>query len=504
MRFDVDGIFEIKRYCLAARIGKIRTKSGFLETPYLFPVIDTRRQFVSTQELNELGFKGLITNSYLLFKRKEIVDDIHVYLNHDGVVMTDSGGYQILEFGQVNASQEEIIGFQEKINVDIAVILDVPTGSNANYAKAFESVQSTLNNAQTSIKLRTREDILWVGPIQGGEYLDLVKVCTQRLSSLPFHILALGSPTEFLERYNYEKVLQMIYTVKLNAPPSRPIHLFGAGHPAILPFFVALGVDLFDSASYALYARDDRYLTSLRTYRLDDIYEFPCKCDVCRKFSPKELRSLNKDNRRRLLAKHNIFVLAQEMAIIKQAIYHGTLWDLIQSKAHYHPALFRAFKFLINHKRYLSKYAYLNGMGRSGLFVLDHERPELLSIKKRIKEHMLQNHSIKKIAIINGQKISSIHELYKKINQIVNEFKTILIFNPLFGLIPFELSEIYPLYQLDVENSVSLKRAALNSINFLKRINVEEIYVDDELLLNLFRKTFHAKVQLLTKHNNSN
>ncbi|PSN85640.1 hypothetical protein B9Q02_05535 [Candidatus Marsarchaeota G1 archaeon BE_D] len=74
----------------------------------------------------------------------------------------------------------------------------------------------------------------------------------------------------------------------------------------------------------------------------------------------------------------------------------------------------------------------------------------------------------------------------------------------MIGLIPFELSEIYPLYQLDVENSVSLKRAALNSINFLKRINVEEIYVDDELLLNLFRKTFHAKVQLLTKHNNSN
>jgi len=263
MRLEPDAVFEVKHRSLCGRIGRIKTKRGYLETPALFPVIDVKRQLVDVERIRQLGFKAVMTNSYLLLKRGFKVGDIHQFLKFDGIVATDSGAYQMLEFGEINATQEEIIRFQEEIDVDIGVILDTPTGKTNSKEWAKQTVDKTLNNAVESLELRNRDDVLWVGPIQGGEYLDLVEFCAKKVADLPFHIHGLGSPTEFLEGYRYQTILEMILISKKHIPPSRPVHLFGAGHPAILPYFVALGIDLFDSASYALFAKDDRYLTPL-------------------------------------------------------------------------------------------------------------------------------------------------------------------------------------------------------------------------------------------------
>ena len=74
-------------------------------------------------------------------------------------------------------------------------------------------------------------------------------------------MLALGSPVEFMESYEYKLLAEMIIAAKKNIPTSIPLHLFGAGHPLTIPLAVALGCDTFDSASYMLYAKHDRVIT---------------------------------------------------------------------------------------------------------------------------------------------------------------------------------------------------------------------------------------------------
>ena len=77
MRLEPDAVFEVKHRSLCGRIGRIKTKRGYLETPALFPVIDVKRQLVDVERIRQLGFKAVMTNSYLLLKRGFKVGDIH-------------------------------------------------------------------------------------------------------------------------------------------------------------------------------------------------------------------------------------------------------------------------------------------------------------------------------------------------------------------------------------------------------------------------------------------
>ena len=87
-------------------------------------------------------------------------------------------------------------------------------------------------------------------------------------------MLALGSPVEFMESYEYKLLASMIITAKKQIPNNIPLHLFGAGHPLTIPLAVALGCDTFDSASYILYAKHDRYIEEDKTTHLADIKHF--------------------------------------------------------------------------------------------------------------------------------------------------------------------------------------------------------------------------------------
>src|SRR3972149_3876992 len=121
--------FEVKEKDLLARIGKLKTKSGAVETPLLFPVINPSIQPIPPKRLKEtFGCHAIITNSYILkkrFKNIPIEIGLHKFLDYDGVVMTDSGAYQILVYGEVEVSQKEIVAYQESIGSDIATILDI-------------------------------------------------------------------------------------------------------------------------------------------------------------------------------------------------------------------------------------------------------------------------------------------------------------------------------------------------------------------------------------------
>ncbi len=277
--------FEIKEKDLLGRIGKLKTKSGTVETPLLYPVINPSIQLVTPRRLKEtFGFEAVITNAYILKKRfedKPAEEGLHKFLDFDGAIMTDSGAYQILVYGGVEVSQKEIVAYQERIGSDVATMLDIPTGWKVTKEEAQETVAETLKRAKDFFKIKTREDILWVGPVQGGRHLDLVANSAVEMGKLPFQIHALGSPTEVMESYRYDVLADMILTAKKGLPIERPLHLFGAGHPAMFSLAVALGCDLFDSAAYVLYAREGRYMTENGTWRLGEMDYFPCSCSRC-------------------------------------------------------------------------------------------------------------------------------------------------------------------------------------------------------------------------------
>ena len=100
-------IFEVKYKDLLGRIGSLRTPRHTIETPTLLPVINPSKLVISASELyEEFGVRALITNAYLVMKfiRQEAVRrGIHNLLQFDGLIVTDSGAYQILKYGGIDA-----------------------------------------------------------------------------------------------------------------------------------------------------------------------------------------------------------------------------------------------------------------------------------------------------------------------------------------------------------------------------------------------------------------
>lgn len=345
--------FEIRRKDLFGRIGLLRTKHGAVETPLLLPVINPNAQIIPARDVKEkFGYNAVITNSYLVWRRfwnESSVPRIHETLEFDGIIETDSGAYQILQYGDVGVKPDAIIKFQERLDSDIGVILDIPTTQEASKQQAKWTVDETLRRAKEAQQTITRRDILWVGPVQGGVHTDLVAHSAREMAKLDFEIHALGSPTTVMQQYQYDKLVEMIMAAKLNLPANRPLHLFGAGHPMMFALAIALGCDIFDSASYALFARNDRYLTSQGTAKLEDLEFFPCTCPVCYRTSPENVKNMLKTDRERLLAAHNLHACQNEIQTVKQAIVDGHLWELVEARCFNHPTLKKAFNTLLKY-----------------------------------------------------------------------------------------------------------------------------------------------------------
>ncbi len=453
--------FEIKEKDLLGRIGKLKTKSGTVETPLLFPVINPSIQPVAPKRLKEnFGFQAVITNAYILNKRyggKPVNMGLHKFLDFDGAVMTDSGAYQILVYGGVEVTQKEIVAYQEGIGSDIATILDIPTGWKVTKEQAEKTVAETLRRAKEFFKTKTREDILWVGPVQGGRHLDLVANSAVEMGKLPFQIHALGSPTEVMESYRYDVLADMILTAKKGIPIERPLHLFGAGHPSMFSLAVALGCDLFDSAAYALYARENRYMTENGTWRLEELDYFPCTCPKCTTETPRGLEGKPKKECELFLAEHNLYVCAAELKRIKQAIREGRLWEHTEMRVHAHPALLSALKRLKHHKDLLEEYSPTSKS--SGFFYFDAvglARPEITHYQKRLSQRYTPPQNAKVLLLVPQTRNKPFHKApeFKKIRQLqkclgekLSEQIHVCVYAAPFGVIPLELDEVYPLSQ---------------------------------------------------------
>ncbi len=453
--------FEIKEKDLLGRIGKLKTKSGPIETPLLFPVINPYLQPVPPKKLKEtFGFEAVITNAYIIKKRfqnKPIDEGLHKFLGFDGAVMTDSGAYQILVYGGVEVNQKEIVAYQEAIGSDIATILDIPTGWKVTQEQAQVTVAETLRRAKDFFNLKTRDDILWVGPVQGGKHLDLVAGSAVEMGKLPFEIHALGSPTEVMESYRFDVLADMILTAKKNLPIQRPLHLFGAGHPAMFSLAVALGCDLFDSAAYALYARENRYMTENGTWRLDELDYFPCNCPKCACETPLGLRKKALKEREVFLAEHNLYVCQAEIRRIKQAIRDGRLWEHTEMRVHAHPALLSALKKLKSNADFLEEFSPI--VKDNGFFYFDNvglARPEITRYRKRLQQNYNPPEKARALLLVPQTRNKPFHKApeFKKIRQLMRSLGKeyscqvhVCVYSAPFGVVPLELDEVYPLSQ---------------------------------------------------------
>jgi len=447
--------FETKEKDLLARIGKLQTKTRTVETPLLFPVINPAMQVVSPKTIEALGFEALITNAYLLkkrFKNQPIEENLHKFLDYDGVIMTDSGAYQILAYGKVEVSPTEVVEYQERIDTDIATILDWPTGWKVSEEYAEKTVTETSKRAKQLFEIKTRRDILWVGPVQGGKYLNLVARSAQEMRKLPFQIYALGSPTEVMKNYRFDVLADMIMTAKTNLPIDKPLHLFGAGHPFMFALAVALGCDLFDSAAYAIYARENRYMTENGTHRLNELDYFPCSCPKCVSTTPKQALELSQMERIAFLAEHNLYVCAAELKRIKQAIVDGRLWEHLEMRAHAHPALLQAVKKLAKCKELIEEHAPT--VKNSGMFFFTSvglARPEVVHYRKILKERYSKQKRAKTLLLIPQTRIKPFHKSqeYTQIAKLIDDEERVhaCIYAAPFGIIPIELDEVYPLSQ---------------------------------------------------------
>jgi 7-cyano-7-deazaguanine tRNA-ribosyltransferase len=456
--------FEIVDRDLLARIGRLETKGGVVETPLLLPVINPYIRTVPPKTLEEkFGCRALITNAYIIqknFKEAATTKGLHEFLNFSGSIMTDSGAYQLLIYKDIETSPEEIVHFQEKIDTDIATILDIPTGWGVSKKYALHTVNETVKRAKALEKMKTRSDIAWVGPVQGGQYLDLVAKSAKEMAKLPFQIHALGSPTPVMEQYKFDTLVDMIATAKMNLPSDRPLHLFGAGHPFMFALAVALGCDLFDSAAYALFARQDRYMTESGTTRLDEMEYFPCSCPACNNTDPETVKALPKEDRQRLLAEHNLHVSFCELRRIKEAVTEGRLWEHLEMRAHAHPALLQAAKKLVKYSEYIEKQSPITK--RNGIFFfssLGLARPEVVRYRKRLAGRYSPPPKAKILLLLPQTGAKPFHKskehetVGKDIRQSLGdkaELVHVCTYAAPFGVVPTELDDVYPLSQNEI------------------------------------------------------
>lgn len=446
--------FQVHAKDLLGRVGTLKTKSGAIDTPHMFPVLDPYFQILEPRFFDEVRIHGVMTNAYLLKRGQKTPNaaDVHQTLKFKQTVATDSGAFQILEYGEVTVKPAEIVRYQEEINTDIGVILDIPTGFRSSPDKARWTVDETVMRADQALQSMKRDDILWMGPVQGGVHLEEVSRSASEMSKRDFPIYALGSPTELMESQRYDILAEMIVAAKVCLPKGKPLHLFGAGHPVLFPFLVALGCDMFDSAAYALYARAGRYLTSEGTRLIGDMIEFSCPCGTCAHQTPTELMKLPPKERELLLIKHNLWACFSELRHIREAIRRGRLWELLESRARVHPSLMDCFDHIRSHANLLE--SFTPSVKPHGIFHLSRsseDRPEALGYRTRLSR--AAEEKARFVLLLPGRWRRPFHE-DPRFQVVSNSFKdrssvSICYYSPSWGAVPIELDESFPIAQTE-------------------------------------------------------
>ena len=404
-----------------------------METPALLPVVNPNIQTVDPSRLGtEFGAEMLITNSYIIRKtdglRERALDvGLHELLDFDGAIVTDSGSFQLAEYGDIDVTTDEILEFQRAIGSDVATPVDVPTPPDADRETATTDLEVT-ERALAEAEAFDAGDMLVNAPVQGSTHLDLRAVGAARAADTALDVFPVGAVVPLMNAYRYDDVMDVVAAAKRGLGVDKPVHLFGAGHPMMFALAVAAGCDLFDSAAYAIYARDDRYLTVDGTRHLDDVDYFPCSCPVCATRTPEAVRAAADEERERLLAEHNLHVSFAEIRRVKQAIRSGNLLELVETRARAHPAMLDGYRALLDHADRLERE---DPASKGSFFYVSAEsarRPEVRRHHARLARLDASGH----VLLTEGNPPSSGFDAAWRVV-------------PPFGPFPRTLSETYPL-----------------------------------------------------------
>lgn len=444
-------MFELKERDGLARICELTTKHGKIVTPVLLPVVNPNQLTITPREMKEvLGVKALITNSYIInttseLKGKAEKGGLHALLDFDGTVMTDSGTFQGHVYGDVNVDHREIVKFQSNIGSDIGTTLDIFSEPDFSREQASAAVDETVKRAKESVE--HKGDMLLAGTVQGGVYPDLRERCARELSQLDLDIHPIGGVVPLLENYRYSDVAEIIIASKRGLNPSRPVHLFGAGHPMVFPLAVLLGCDMFDSSAYAKYAREERMMYSTGTKFLRDLHDLACHCPICSKTSISELKDMSKAERTKRIAEHNLHVCLREINGIKNAIHEGAIWELVEMRARAHPSLLEALRVLRKHKDYLERF---EPASRRGAFFYcgpeSYDRPIVTRYQERYFSRYRKPRTKVLIGFEETEKPYS-RTLFETIKRVSEKVDASFIVSSFFGPVPIELDEYYPIAQ---------------------------------------------------------
>jgi queuine tRNA-ribosyltransferase len=339
-----------------ARLGRLTGTHGQTETPCFMPVGTLGAvKGLTWEQVKEMGYSLVLANVYHLYLRPglEVIEEaggIHSFTGWSDLVLTDSGGFQVFSLGKLMKITEEgvefrshvdgskhfftpefVVEFEERIGVDIGMVLDECTPYPATYEYAKHSMERTLRWAKRSVEARTTDETALFGIVQGGVYEDLRLKCVEELTKLPFEGFAIGGLSVGEPK---EEMYRITRLVAPNLPFEKPRYLMGVGTPEDILEAVEAGVDMFDCVMPTRNARNATLFTSYgkvnikaARYRKDFTPPDPeCDCYTCRNFTKAYLRHLyasGEVNAVILNTIHNLHFYARLMERIREAIREG-------------------------------------------------------------------------------------------------------------------------------------------------------------------------------------
>lgn len=358
--------YELIKTCkqTGARLGRLHTPHGVIETPCYMPVgTQATVKAMTPRDLNEVGASIILANTYHLYMRPghELVREaggLHSFMSWNKPILTDSGGFQVFSLAQMNKIKEDgvefrshidgskhfftpesVMGIEQALGADIAMCFDecAPYPSDRSYAVA--AMERTHRWAQRCKQAHTREDQALFGIVQGNMYKDLRIESAKTLADMDFigygiGGLSVGEPKEVM----YE----MLEHIEPHMPKNKPRYLMGVGSPDCLIEGVLRGVDMFDCVLQTRVARNGLAFTNngrlmLRNAEFEHDFtpiEDGCDCYACKNFTRAYIRHLVKAKEilaAQLITMHNIRFSLRFMERIREAIANDCLLDFYHS-----------------------------------------------------------------------------------------------------------------------------------------------------------------------------
>jgi 7-cyano-7-deazaguanine tRNA-ribosyltransferase len=278
----------------------------------------------------DFGIRGLITNAFFLYKNRELKktvleQGIREFLGFSGLIVTDSGAFQQFS-GPLYLSNKKIIKFQQDIGVDVISPLDVITTPGDNRTNAAKKLEATLKRIKEGLSIVDRA--ILIGVQQGGKFLELRGRALEALVEFEVKYIALGSLVPFFTKgHHVEFIGKVLKQARQIVPEHIPMHLYGAGDPVEIPFYVALGCDIFDSSSFIHYAQGGWFMTPYGALTVRDRepgdMPYACECPYCEEHGV----HVWQDNT--LLSYHNLWTIVQVLEDVTQRRAAGTLSEYL-------------------------------------------------------------------------------------------------------------------------------------------------------------------------------